>query len=93
MRRYFRYWIKYRLIRRVGVPVEAWGTDCDGLRWASVMWFWSLESADRYIEESSQWDDGPTSRYITSRKKATENDDARDGWADGRDRYAEAAGY
>ena len=92
-RRYFRYWIKRKLIRRIGVPVEAWGTDCDGMRWADVTWRWTLASADKYIEESSQWDDGPTRRYITSRKRAIESEDDRDGWADGRDRYAEAAGY
>lgn len=84
--------IVYRLIRKVGVPVEAWGTDCDGMRWSMVTWRWTLESADKYIEESSGWDDGPTKRYITSRKSALENEVAC-GWADDRDRYAEAAGY
>jgi len=92
-RRRVKYPFRNALLRRFGVPVESWGTDCDGMRWADVSWHWTLESADRYIEESSTWDDGPTRRYITTRKKAINNEAARNGWADGRDRYAEAAGY
>ena len=80
VRSFYRLRVKYpirnALLRRLGVPVESLGTDCDGMIWHEVSWHWTLESADRYIEESSTWDDGPTRRYITTRKKAINNEAA-----------------
>ena len=92
--------IAYRL-RRYTQPyvVVSSGTDCDGMRYGGLDYYWTKWDAESSTEEAVQWADGPmyTEVYFLPNPfyqgRRREYERRVHGWADDRDRYAEQAGY
>ena len=70
------------------------GTDCDGMRWENYSRCWTKGEALRDLHSQSDGADGPMGGkvYFPWTKSARRIEKGM-GWADGRDRYAEDAGY
>lgn len=92
--------IAYRVRIRLQ-PYAVWtsGTDCDGFRLGNVSFCWTRKEAQRELDSCYMWADGPMHGGIEFlpmpfyRGKRMQLKANVEGWADSRDRYAEAAGY
>ena len=82
-------------------PYAVWaaGTDCDGMRLGSVGDHWTRRAAEADLESTLEWADGPMDGAVEFLPMPLYRARRRElfldmlGWADSRDRYAEAAGY
>ena len=63
------------------------GRDCDGVEYGRVMSFCNIFDAERYIEHSYKWADGPMSFVRISKKQADESENYQ------RDLFAEMSNY
>lgn len=87
--------IKYRFRSRFAPWLIATaGTDCDGMRWENYSRCWTKGEALRDLDSAYEWADGPMGgKVLFAWTKSARRVERGMGWADGRDRYAEDAGY
>lgn len=89
------YWRNKRAFKRRFAPWAHYlaGTDCDGMRWGGVTFYWTRRSAVAAEDDAWVSAEGPQHSEIISGADARALGDDCGGWVDGRDRFAEKMGY
>ena len=88
--------LKYRVFLRAADRIKPWGiisggTDCDGMRWASMSLCWTRKQAEEAAENPYEYADGPMTSTVVSGREARQWE--RDYEPDTRDRFAESMNY